>query len=227
MNIEFVLSVMLLAATAGVVFSRNLVNAVIASSVFSMFLTLKYFTLNAPDVAITEAALGAGLSTLVFLVALYKTKETNLVISLLDHIPTDTMIPIRERKHDAILRMLLDHSLREYSLQTRAEALDKLLEAGSGQEVNLGRGFALSHTRLDSVRDIHIAIGLLTEPVRAFRGEPVSTVFCIVLPNEKSRTYLSLMARLTRFLGTDAAVSAFSSGDGEVIEAAIRQFEAN
>jgi hypothetical protein len=48
-----------------------------------------------------------------------------------------------------------------------------------------------------------------------------------VLPNEKSRTYLSLMARLTRFLGTDAAVSAFSSGDGEVIEAAIRQFEAN
>ncbi|TVQ98398.1 MAG: DUF4040 domain-containing protein [Spirochaetaceae bacterium] len=73
MNLESVLSIMLLGATIAVVFSRNMINAVIGCSVFSMFLTLKYFTLNAPDVAITEAALGAGLSTLVFLVAIHKT----------------------------------------------------------------------------------------------------------------------------------------------------------
>ncbi len=72
-NLESILSIMLLGATISVVFSRNMINAVIGCSVFSMFLTLKYFTLNAPDVAITEAALGAGLSTLVFLVAIHKT----------------------------------------------------------------------------------------------------------------------------------------------------------
>lgn len=74
-NLESVLSIMLLGATVAVVFSRSMINAVIGCSVFSMFLTLKYFTLNAPDVAITEAALGAGLSTLVFLVAIHKTSR--------------------------------------------------------------------------------------------------------------------------------------------------------
>lgn len=225
MNLEFVLSVMLLGATVAVVFSRKMVNAVLASSVFSMFLTLKYFTLNAPDVAITEAALGAGLSTLVFLVALYKTKETNLVISLLDHLSASTMIPVAQRKREDILRTLLDHSLRDYPLKTRTEVLALLSASGSAQEVNLGRGFALSHARLDAVNDIHIAVGLLATPLRVFKGEPVSTVFCIVLPDHKSRIYLSLMARLTRFLSTDEATTAFASADTDTIESAIRRFE--
>ena len=227
MNFESALSVLLLGATIAVVFSKQMINAVIASSLFSMFLTLKYFTLNAPDVAITEAALGAGLSTLVFLVALYKTKETNLVISLLDHLSAETMIPVPQKRHDEILRLLLEHSLRDYSPQTREEVLEQLSDSSSGQEVNLGRGFALSHVRLDSVRDIHIAVGLLPKSVRAFKGEPVNTVFCVVLPNTKSRIYLSFMARLTRFLATDHAITAFESGDVAAIEDAIRRFEAS
>ncbi len=73
MGLENAALVAMLIATACVVFSRRLYLSLIAMSLFSMFLTLKYLLLHAPDVAITEAALGAGLSTLVFLVAIKKT----------------------------------------------------------------------------------------------------------------------------------------------------------
>ena len=63
----------MLAMTGVVVFARSLIVSLIGLGLFSMLLTLQYMLLHAPDVAMTEAALGAGLSTLVFLVAIRKT----------------------------------------------------------------------------------------------------------------------------------------------------------
>ena len=71
-GIDF-LNILLLLATIWVVFSKKLIVSLVFMSLFSMLLALKYLTLRAPDVAITEAALGTGLTTLVFLVAIKKT----------------------------------------------------------------------------------------------------------------------------------------------------------
>lgn len=52
---------------------RDLVAAVVASSLLSLGSSLLFFILRAPDVAMTEAAIGVGLTTIVFLVAIRKT----------------------------------------------------------------------------------------------------------------------------------------------------------
>ena len=49
--------------------------AVICLSVFSLICALSFFLLNAPDVSIAEAAVGAGLSTIVFGWAVGKTRS--------------------------------------------------------------------------------------------------------------------------------------------------------
>jgi uncharacterized MnhB-related membrane protein len=49
---------------------KNLVSAIIASGVVSLLASIIYVLLAAPDVAMTEAAIGAGLTTVVFLYAL-------------------------------------------------------------------------------------------------------------------------------------------------------------
>ena len=66
---------LMLVMTALVVFAKPILLALLGLSLFSMLLTLQYVYLHAPDVAMTEAALGAGLSTLVFLVAIRKTRD--------------------------------------------------------------------------------------------------------------------------------------------------------
>ncbi len=60
-----VVLVMLLSATA-VLLMKNFVAALAAMSVMSLALSVLFVLLRAPDVAMTEAAIGAGLSSLLF-----------------------------------------------------------------------------------------------------------------------------------------------------------------
>lgn len=49
---------------------RNLLHSILSLGVFSLLLALEFYILRAPDVAIAEAAIGAGLSTTIFIIAL-------------------------------------------------------------------------------------------------------------------------------------------------------------
>jgi uncharacterized MnhB-related membrane protein len=52
------------------VWSRDLIASVVSLGAFSLILSLEFFILQAPDVAIAEAGIGAGLSTAIYVVAL-------------------------------------------------------------------------------------------------------------------------------------------------------------
>lgn len=63
---------------AGAVFAvhvKSLLSAVITVGVVSLLSSVVYIVLAAPDVAMTEAAIGAGLSTVIFLYALKRVRE--------------------------------------------------------------------------------------------------------------------------------------------------------
>ncbi len=72
---ERILMGFMLAMAAVVVWGRTLTVSLLGLSMFSMFLTAMYQLRHAPDVAMTEAALGVGLTTLVFLIAIRRTGE--------------------------------------------------------------------------------------------------------------------------------------------------------
>ncbi|MCX6814080.1 MAG: DUF4040 domain-containing protein [Candidatus Aenigmarchaeota archaeon] len=61
--------------TAMAVWSRDLLKSVIFLSVSSVCTATVFFLLNAPDIAITKAAVEAGLTTAVFIVAIQKTSR--------------------------------------------------------------------------------------------------------------------------------------------------------
>lgn len=58
---------MLTLTTMRLIFATSLLETVILMSVFSLLITLSYLLMDAPDVAMTEAALGSCLSTCVLL----------------------------------------------------------------------------------------------------------------------------------------------------------------
>ena len=51
---------------------KNLINSVIVLGAFSLILSLVLYYLHAPDVAITEAAIGSGFATVIFIIAIKK-----------------------------------------------------------------------------------------------------------------------------------------------------------
>ncbi|KUH33077.1 hypothetical protein APY94_07350 [Thermococcus celericrescens] len=69
---------LVIAAIAAVRF-KNLVSAVIAMAVFSLILSLEFYILQAPDVAIAEAGVGACLTTAMYLLAIKKTTDEEVI----------------------------------------------------------------------------------------------------------------------------------------------------
>ena len=65
---------MLVAAFATCVF-RDLISAVVMCAAVSLLASVLFYLLDAPDVAMAEAAIGAGLTTAMFVVAVRKTKR--------------------------------------------------------------------------------------------------------------------------------------------------------
>ena len=54
---------------------RDLLNAAIVLAAFSLVLTFLFFSLHALDIAMAEAAIGAGVSTVLFVVVISKTRR--------------------------------------------------------------------------------------------------------------------------------------------------------
>ncbi len=65
-----VLGLICLLAALYAIRTRKTLHAVIASGVISLTASIIFLLLGAPDVAMTEATIGAGLTTVVFLYAL-------------------------------------------------------------------------------------------------------------------------------------------------------------
>ncbi len=57
--------------------SKKLSVAIIAAGVVSLFASVLYLLMAAPDVAMTEASIGSGLSTLIFFYVLNKIKKSD------------------------------------------------------------------------------------------------------------------------------------------------------
>ena len=57
----------------------NMVSAVISAGLSSLFASVVYVVLAAPDVAMTEASIGSGLTTMIFLYAIRKTQNSDPV----------------------------------------------------------------------------------------------------------------------------------------------------
>jgi len=72
---DLLLCALILIAGIGAVVHRNLLAAVVFAGVVSLAVSYLFLRLSAPDVAMTEAAIGAGLSTVIFLIAVRKTEE--------------------------------------------------------------------------------------------------------------------------------------------------------
>ena len=67
-----ILLLILLVCAIAVTFSRNLLNSILIFMSFSLVMSVIWMLLESPDLAITEAAVGAGVTTVLFVLTLKK-----------------------------------------------------------------------------------------------------------------------------------------------------------
>ena len=69
------LLVFLLVCAIAVSLSKNLLNSIIVYMSFSLIMSVIWILLESPDLAITEAAVGAGVTSILFIITLKKIHE--------------------------------------------------------------------------------------------------------------------------------------------------------
>ncbi|MBR2207859.1 MAG: DUF4040 domain-containing protein [Synergistaceae bacterium] len=72
MIIEWLLLIFLIVCAIAVSISKNLLNSVIIFMSYSLVMAVIWVLLRSPDLAITEAAVGAGVTSVLFFLALRK-----------------------------------------------------------------------------------------------------------------------------------------------------------
>ena len=70
--LEYILLFFLVICAVSVSFSRNLLNSILIFMSYSLVMSMIWILLESPDLAITEAAVGAGVTSLLFFVTLKK-----------------------------------------------------------------------------------------------------------------------------------------------------------
>lgn len=69
---EVILLIFLIVCAISVSFSKNLLNSIIIFMSYSLIMSIIWILLESPDLAITEAAVGAGVTSLLFFMTLKK-----------------------------------------------------------------------------------------------------------------------------------------------------------
>lgn len=69
---EIILLILLIVCAVAVAFTKNSLTAIIIFMAYSLVMSVIWMVLESPDLAITEAAVGAGVTSLLFFVALKK-----------------------------------------------------------------------------------------------------------------------------------------------------------
>jgi len=69
---QVVLFIFLIVCAISVSFSKNLLNSILIYMSYSLIMSILWVCLESPDLAITEAAVGAGITSVLFFVTLKK-----------------------------------------------------------------------------------------------------------------------------------------------------------
>jgi uncharacterized MnhB-related membrane protein len=74
-GIHIIVPILIVVAAAFAVLMKDLIAAAIAVAAMSLLLSLEFYILQAPDVAIAEAGVGACLTTAILVIAIKATKR--------------------------------------------------------------------------------------------------------------------------------------------------------
>lgn len=73
--LKIILLILLLVCAISVWFSKNLLVSIVVFMSYSLIMALVWMLLESPDLAITEAAVGAGVTSVIFFMTLKKIKK--------------------------------------------------------------------------------------------------------------------------------------------------------
>ncbi len=119
--------------------------------------------------------------------------------------PTDIKIPLAAKtKNDAIaelVQVLADNK----QISDAKKVLEAVLERESTRTTGIGNGLAIPHGKCTGTGELVMAIGKPAEPIdfQAIDGKPVSIIWMLTSPPDKTGPHIHALARISRLMTID------------------------
>ncbi len=90
-------------------------------------------------------------------------------------------------------------------LQEKGKVLDAVLEREATRTTGIGSGLAIPHGKCGGVDHLVMAIGRATTPIdfQAIDGKPVTLIWLLVSPPDKTGPHITALARISKLMTVD------------------------
>lgn len=108
---------------------------------------------------------------------------------------------INKNKKEEVIEELVDLINSNTNLvENKEEFIKGIMERESIGSTCIGMGIALPHTRLDGIKDIVVAFGIMENPIEfdSIDMEPIKIVVLVGAPKEKTKEYLKVLSDLAK-----------------------------
>lgn len=120
--------------------------------------------------------------------------------------PDRIKIPLTATEKTAVLAEMVDILVAAGDVTQRDKVLQAVMEREQTRTTGIGNGLALPHGKSAGVRELTIAIGKPAAPIefQSTDARPVSLLFLLVSPPDKTGPHIQALAHISRLVALDA-----------------------
>ena len=119
--------------------------------------------------------------------------------------PANIKIPLESKTKAEAIGELVQVLAASGDVTDSKKVLDAVLEREATRTTGIGNGLAIPHGKCQGTKDLVMAIGLAGTPIdfQAIDGRPVSIIWMLASPPDKTGPHIHALARISRLMTID------------------------
>lgn len=120
--------------------------------------------------------------------------------------PQNIKIPLESKVKSEAIRELVDLLSRNGDVTDAKKVLESVLEREATRTTGIGNGLAIPHGKCSGTDHLVIAIGKSATPIdfQAIDGRPVTLIWLLSSPPDKTGPHIHALARISRLMTIDS-----------------------
>ena len=144
--------------------------------------------------------------------------------------PENIRVPLESLTKNEAIGELVNLLAKNGDVTDAKKVLDAVLERESTRTTGIGNGLAIPHGKCTSTKDLVMAIGKAATPIdfQAIDGRPVTLIWLLTSPPDKTGPHIHALARISRLMTIDKFRQSLNLAktSQEVFDLIIKQEEA-
>src|SRR5256885_9013416 len=141
--------------------------------------------------------------------------------------PQNIKIPLEARNKTDAIGELVKVLAASGDIADSKKVLDAVLERESTRTTGIGNGLAIPHGKCNGAKDLVMAIGKAGTPIdfQAIDGRPVTLIWLLTSPPDKTGPHIHALARISRLMTIDKFRQALANAktSQEIYDAIVQQ----